>query len=229
MTLDGTGSYSPTGTPLIEYKWTIEDPGAPNGTATILDPSFQYIWQKDGSYKVTLTVTDSDGLTGTAQTTVTVGNGCTIPTSEVTTAVPGNWDTQWPATFHFFMILQGGNFVARNVRETDAGGDVDTCYFDGSPVPFGFNVEGEWTVSTDNLYGPDVVGWKRPASNLPDPVQYYRSVGRAPCHFLVRQQMQIQCPDGSWQNYGIVNPLVGTIGPNSVSSCRAGVCQTKRY
>jgi hypothetical protein len=43
----------------------------------LLGQVVQYTWDKDGSYNVTLTVTDSDGLTGTSSVDVTVGpNQC---------------------------------------------------------------------------------------------------------------------------------------------------------
>ena len=77
VTFSSAGSSDPEGDAL-GYSWAFGD-----GTgSTAASPSKTY--SADGTYQVTLTVTDSEGLTGTANVTITVGN--TAPT--VTIARP---------------------------------------------------------------------------------------------------------------------------------------------
>ncbi|WP_158600076.1 PKD domain-containing protein [Halorubrum sp. Atlit-28R] len=67
VTLDASQSDDPDGT-ILAYEWTIEaapDAAGPNVSRTFTD---------DGSYAVTLTVTDDDGATASVTTNVTVQN-----------------------------------------------------------------------------------------------------------------------------------------------------------
>ncbi|NLX02676.1 MAG: PKD domain-containing protein [Syntrophomonadaceae bacterium] len=65
-------SYDPDGDPIVTYDWTIETPSG-NDQFTRTNPaSFPYTWSADGDYQVTLTVTDSEGLSATTSKTVTV-------------------------------------------------------------------------------------------------------------------------------------------------------------
>jgi hypothetical protein len=73
ITLDGSQSNDPDGDSIIEYRWDILN--SSGGTDTVFGPTIQYAWAAAGIYSVTLTVTDSDGQTGMANTTVTVANG----------------------------------------------------------------------------------------------------------------------------------------------------------
>ncbi|MDD5038478.1 MAG: PKD domain-containing protein, partial [Dehalococcoidales bacterium] len=67
VTLDGTDSYDSDGT-IVTYNWDFGDTGA----GSELIPEHTYL--EDGIYTVTLTVTDNEGATDTATTTVTVLN-----------------------------------------------------------------------------------------------------------------------------------------------------------
>lgn len=76
VTLDGSASTDPEGKPLT-FSWevTSTSPGAPPisiSPATSAKPTFTAV--DDGQYSIRLTVTDSAGATGTAETTVTVSN-----------------------------------------------------------------------------------------------------------------------------------------------------------
>ncbi len=156
---------------------------------------------------------------------------CLIPTTE-TTAFQG-WDTgnspplptvgMWQQTLS---DTSGDIFSGYSLQETDAGGGVDTCWWPGSiylptttlPPP-----NGPWTVNDNNTWGYDYVG-RGPAK-----VAYYRAQGKAPCGVTLHQQMQIQCSDDSWQNYGTVNTLQGSLTATTVTSKRAGGTATRRY
>src|SRR5690606_36284597 len=76
VALDGSDSFDPDGT-IIGYAWDLGD----GSTAT--GPMVTYSYAAPGTYQVTLEVTDDDGLTATAQRSITV----TEPGSEVVLAV----------------------------------------------------------------------------------------------------------------------------------------------
>jgi len=80
VTVDGTDSADPDGE-VVDYAWTIEGASAegPNGTVSFGD---------DGTYEVSLTVTDDAGATDTATANVTVLNRPPVPVSVVETATP---------------------------------------------------------------------------------------------------------------------------------------------
>ncbi|MCD4650225.1 MAG: PKD domain-containing protein, partial [Candidatus Cloacimonetes bacterium] len=66
ITFDGSGSFDPDGT-LVSYDWDFGD----GTTGTGVNPT--HIYSMDGIYKVSLTVTDNDGLTDTSTMTITIG------------------------------------------------------------------------------------------------------------------------------------------------------------
>jgi hypothetical protein len=88
-------------------------------------------------------------------------------------------------------------------------------------------------VQAGNSWGVDSVGWSD-APNLAHglsygAITYYRIKKKVPCEAVVHQQMQIQCPDGTWVNYGPVNTLKEKIDTTTITNSKNGIHQTKRY
>jgi parallel beta-helix repeat protein len=69
----GKGSYDPDGS-IVAYLWTFGD----GNNATEVNPT--HIYAQDGTYTVTLTVTDNEGATNTSITTATIAD--TEPTAD---------------------------------------------------------------------------------------------------------------------------------------------------
>lgn len=67
ITLDASQSYDTDGT-IVSYAWNFSD----GTTLTETDALATHIYTEDGTYDVTLTVTDDDGLTNSTWATVTV-------------------------------------------------------------------------------------------------------------------------------------------------------------
>jgi PKD repeat protein len=75
---DGSTSTTPSGSAIVTYRWNFGDgtiiSGAPGGAApeggTFRAP--QHVYGATGSYTVTLTVTDGNGLSGSTTATVTI-------------------------------------------------------------------------------------------------------------------------------------------------------------
>jgi hypothetical protein len=65
-------SYDPDGDPIVSYEWAIQTPSG-NDVFTRNNPaSFPYTWAVAGDYRVTLKVTDSEGLSATTTQIVKV-------------------------------------------------------------------------------------------------------------------------------------------------------------
>lgn len=110
IAMNGAGSIDADGT-IQQYAWSFGD-GSTGMGATV-----SHTYAQDGSYPVTLTVTDNDGFTGTSATTAQVAN-VTPVVSEFTGAA----------------LLQGEPYIATG-SFTDPGSDTWTAtvsYGDGS-------------------------------------------------------------------------------------------------
>lgn len=167
----------------------------------------------------------STGITVNWTLNFTFTPDCDVPDDE-TTAWHG-WDETYDTASDWKQTLisgTGASFSGLMVKEVDAGGAGDTCYFDESAVGKITGLSGgTWTVNDDNTWAYDTVGW------APAAVLYYQVLKpRAPCGYTVHQQMQITCYDGSQHNYGPVNTLQGIIGENDVTSIRAGHHASRR-
>jgi|SRR5271170_5307086 len=163
-----------------------------------------------------------------------------IPKAETTEF--NNW---WPAEptvgrWQQTLDLTTIDYAGVKVRETDptsqkevcvgtgpgAACTPDTCYYPGSTHAAFFRITGgTWTVTNDNHWGFDRVGWS------PAAVTYYRQAGRVPCFTTFPQQMQIQFATGdpNWYDYGTVNTLGYDIDATTVISLRAGSSEKRTW
>lgn len=147
---------------------------------------------------------------------------CPIPTGEITQA--GSWEdgAGQPGLLDWYQTLQGGVFTSRAVMEQDPGGGTDTCYSQGSPIPWSGRISGGyWTANPGNAWGPDAVGWAL------DAILHYRRTGKAPCSAIFDQLMLIEC-NGRWYQYRR-NTLQANLGVITLSSERAGQYQVRTY
>ena len=113
------GTRDPDGDP-ITYQWDFGD-GSPGST----EPNPSHTYTAVGSYRATLTVTDSTGRSGTDDVTVVVGNAA--PAIEISSPAEG--------TFFDF-----GDAIPFEVTVTDnedgtVSGDHAACAQDAGPVP----------------------------------------------------------------------------------------------
>jgi PKD repeat protein/subtilisin-like proprotein convertase family protein len=102
ITFNGTRSTDPDND-IVSYAWTFGD------GATGTGPNPEHTYADDGTYKVTLVVTDDDGASGEATTTVTVKNvapvvtAITLPLAPVAVGTP---------------IVIGASFTDVGIRDT---------------------------------------------------------------------------------------------------------------
>jgi len=89
VALDGSASTDPDGT-VVTWEWDCETDGTVD-VASSVGTGDTCIYPDDGTFTLTLTVTDDSGGTGSAATTVTVANVApTITTTPPLTAVEGS-------------------------------------------------------------------------------------------------------------------------------------------
>jgi len=65
VTFDGSGSYDPDGS-ITNYTWLLD------GSVLLYGETAKYLFSQPGNYTLSLTVTDTDGLTDTNSTTVRI-------------------------------------------------------------------------------------------------------------------------------------------------------------
>ncbi|MEO7993931.1 MAG: PKD domain-containing protein [bacterium] len=99
VTFDGSGSYSPIGTNIVDWAWIFSDGGNDTGS------NVTYTFANPGNYTVFLTVTDDSVPAKTALTAIPVYVGLTPPIGQGqlvfarATALPGEVTLGDPITF----------------------------------------------------------------------------------------------------------------------------------
>ena len=120
LTFDGSDSYDPDGH-IVEYKWNFGDGQAASGT------TISHTYEQEGSYIVSLTVTDDDGRSGTQSVTVTAIRpppaGSFFQISSVNIPSSGTVGTSVPIQF---TITNIGNQGANGSYQIRANSDLLT-------------------------------------------------------------------------------------------------------
>jgi hypothetical protein len=141
-----------------------------------------------------------------------------VPTGETTAS--GGWLAEDDSVHKWNVTLTGGNFVGRNVKESNASAPEDTCHYEGATPPFNPGVTSAndpWLIIADNKWNePDNVGL---GTNI---ASYYRTHLAAPCEFTTYQRMEINIPGAGYQSY-VTNTLKAGVTVSTVWSQRAGV------
>ena len=106
LSMTSTPSYDPDYRETLTYTWNFGDGG------TGLGQYVSHLYRDNGTYVVTLVVTDHAGLRDTAQTTITILN---------TNPQPGTVLTSYPLVEGYPFTLWAGNFTDRSAVDRAAG------------------------------------------------------------------------------------------------------------
>lgn len=108
-TLSGIHSFDTDGDSIIQYQWTIKDAGG-NVIATPSGATTSFSFPAAGMYTVGLTVTDSDGQTGSTGIGVSVSNAATGTINVSTNLSAATFTITGPGTY----IGSGTTFAQTN-------------------------------------------------------------------------------------------------------------------
>jgi hypothetical protein len=155
--------------------------------------------------------------------------GCVdpIPASETTTYAGLTYTTEGS----FIMTLNPSstcNYNGHNVQETNYATGTDTCFWPGANITNPPSVAGStWLVGSGtgistNQYGIDSIGFPSTGVNYIQQNAEEHDID-FPCVVTFYQQMSFETDANTYQGYA-ENVDTQTIGGNTVTVCRAGVC-----
>lgn len=87
VNFDASDSKDPNGY-IVKYTWEFGDTGAPGEQNTAEGVKVNHVYERDGTYTVTLTVEDNNGETQTASQTIQVGQQADIPIAKISSTPP---------------------------------------------------------------------------------------------------------------------------------------------
>ena len=139
LTVDASGS-SATGGSISSYRWDFGDGGVAAGVTT------SHAFPAAGTYIVTLTVTDSGGLTTTSSSAVTVA---APPTNAAPADAYGRAVYDSSPTFYYRLGEQSGT-VAKDAGPDALDGAYSGSYTLGTPGALAGNTDTAVTMSSSN-------------------------------------------------------------------------------
>lgn len=150
----GTGSSDPDGS-IASYQWGVKDPNGSSVSVNSSASSISFPATIEGSYPITLTVKDNQGLASTTTTSATAFNNAPVPNINVTQTVAREPVTlDGAASFDPDAQSCGDTIDSYSWTVTDPSGNPVTL--DGADQPtttFVPEVSGDYTVTltvTDN-------------------------------------------------------------------------------
>jgi PKD repeat protein len=157
VTFDGTGS-SDDGT-IVAYAWDFGDGSSGSGEVT------DHVYGAEGTYTVTLTVTDNDGNTASDQTTATIADPGALDLDiaqfrvsknvrlgrdvKITLVIQNNGNIDAPGTATVTGV-QGGVEVFSETKEVFDGVGNGKTTFDFGPYTPGATGQIVWTVTVED-------------------------------------------------------------------------------
>ena len=162
ISFSSAGSYDIDGD-IVEYRWTLGD-----GTGTFMEQNPSHVFTKVGTFTITLTVEDNEGLTGTATTYCIIELPPNMP-PEADISAPTEGTAESPITFS-------------SSGSVDTDGEIVEYtwdFGDGSPVSHNANPshtyakEGTYTVTltvTDDREGTDTATFTITVEPKPFPI-----------------------------------------------------------
>jgi len=126
VTFNATASYDPDGS-VVGYTWNFGD----GNITTVLNPIVAHAYADNGTYTVTLTVTDNDGAIGVTSASITVLNRPPVAsfTESATTVFTGevisfnasaSYDPDGSIVSYFWFFGDGSNATGLTVEHTYA-------------------------------------------------------------------------------------------------------------
>jgi len=135
VSADGNNSFDSDGE-IVNYQWTVSDGQKASGSAT------NFTFNSAGKYTISLVITDNDGLSATAQQTISVSTAKNSPPTAAFVATPTEGHAPLTVT------LNGGDSFdsdgeIKNYNWTTSNGQTAT----GSSTTISFEKQGIYTIS----------------------------------------------------------------------------------
>ncbi len=146
---------------IIKYEWDLDDNGYYDKTGINITNKFS----TQGTYKVTLRVTDNGGLTNKTSKFVTVSNGATPPTADfIVSPSTGNTTTE----FSFNASTSSNN--AKYFRwDFNNDGNWDTQYTTSKTFTHKYNNHGNYIVKLEVKSSENLIGQKTKSVVVTEP------------------------------------------------------------
>lgn len=217
VTLDGSSSTDPQNDPLT-YRW--EFPDGTTSTRSITSKTFS----SAGTYLVKLTVKDPSGLTGSATSTITVGEPPTPTPTPTPTSTPTNTPTSTPTPTPTSTPTATPTPSGVNVAPLVDPGLAQTLVF-GSPVTLTGTVtddglpSGTLSILWSRVRGPGTLTFSQPTKAITGVTPSVQGT------YLVKLEASDSALRTSKNGIFTVNPPNTTFGVSSITLINAATDQ----